>query len=128
MLQGCGRPLQNSENIALTNAIEVYEFGDAVDVDKKMALLKQVREWDAGFDMRYLALAFDLIKSEEELRAALNDPAELLKRFMLKKLRPKLTENLQHQGLQWEEAWLRSSKLSVRIPQQSQCGIMHGRF
>ena len=85
-----------------------------------------------------VAAALDLI-AVDKLRAALNDPAELLekldegvgpeaKRFMIAKLRPKLAENLQHQGLQWEEAWLRSSKLSVRIPQQSQCGIMHGRF
>ena len=55
----------------------------------------------------------------DELRTALNDPAELLdklhrgvdpeaKRFMIAKLRPKLTEKLQKQGLQWEEARLRS--------------------
>ena len=90
-------------------------MGDAVDVDVKMALLKQVREWDAGFDMEHVLLAFDFIESEEELRTALNDPAELLeklrqgvapnaKRFMIAKLRPKFTETFQNQGFQWEEA------------------------
>ena len=94
-------------------------MGDTVDVDVKTALLKQVREWDAGFDMEHVVLAFDLIETEEELRTALNNPAEFLeklykglapeaKRFMIAKLRPKLTENLQNHGLQWEEARLRS--------------------
>ena len=64
------------------------------------------------------AQALELI-AVDALRAALNDPAELLeklyqgvgpeaKRFMIAKLRPKLTENLQNHGLQWEEARLRS--------------------
>ena len=94
-------------------------MGDAVDVGVKTALLKQVREWDTEFSMEHFVLAFDLIESEDEFRKALNDPAGFLKklhqeegpeakRFMIAKLRPKLTENLQNHGLQWEEARLRS--------------------
>ena len=90
-------------------------MGVAVGVDVKTALLKQVCECDAGFDMESLVLAFDLIESVDQIRTALNDPAEFLeklhqglapeaKRFMIAKLRPKLTETFQNQGLKWEEA------------------------
>ena len=74
--------------------------------------------------------ALELMDSVDELRGALVDPAGFLKeleqsagpaakRFVIAKLRPKLTEKLQKQGLQWEEARQRSSKCSVRNPQQS---------
>ena len=57
--------------------------------------------------------------SIDELRRACDDPVGFLKEleqskgpeaklFMIAKLRPKLTENLQNYGLQWEEARLRS--------------------
>ena len=74
--------------------------------------------------------ALELIDSVDELRGALDDPAGFLKkleqsvgpaakRFVILKLRPKLTKKLQKQGLQWEEARLRSFDCSVRNSQQS---------
>ena len=90
-------------------------MGDTIGVDVRTALLKQVYEWDAGIDIEDFVLAFDLIESEEDLRTALDNPADLLeklyeglgpeaKRFMIAKLRPKLTETFQNHGLKWEEA------------------------
>ena len=72
-----------------------------------------------------MAAALELT-TVDKLRAALNDPAELLekldegvgpeaKRFMIAKLRPKLAEKLRDRGLLWEEVWLRISNYQYEI-------------